>query len=487
MPPPVLPPLTPPTGPGVVDGTAGNDYIDDYFVDAQGDRLTDLGVSVLGNNGDDSLYDGDGDDQLWGGDGDDYLYSGLSHSGAPNGDDTLIGGAGDDYLVGSGGADLLIGDDPNSISGPGGDDYFKLIDGDITAIGGGGRDDFWIDHHYGGNGGTPQPISGNQVIYGGEDGGPGLAESEDRLFVSWDPSGADPMDAVLTITGDEQGVLNYNGRTVEFHEIERVELNQGDDRVVVERGSNMTIFGGGGSDTLVLPEPVDGDPATQYEISIVGTYLKGGTVTFGDGTELKFAQFEHILCFAAGTRIDTDQGPKPVETLRVGDQVLTRDAGFQPLVWTGSRDLSARDLAHCPEAAPIRISAGALGPNVPATDLTVSPRHRMVIEGIAADLMFGTREVLVAAADLLTLPGVSCVLDHAVRYVHVMCADHQILRAQGAWSESFQPSNAVLSALDTATRAELLALFPHLAQSEHPAARPVLSGAEAREFLALNR
>jgi len=175
-----------------------------------------------------------------------------------------------------------------------------------------------------------------------------------------------------------------------------------------------------------------------------------------------------------------------VETLHLGDRVLTRDAGFQPLVWTGSRDLSARDLAQCPKAAPIRISAGALGPNVPATDLTVSPRHRMVIEGIAADLMFGTREVLVAAADLIALPGISRVVDQAVRYVHVMCENHQILRAQGAWSESFQPSVSVLNALDAATRAELLALFPDLARRDQPPARPVLSGAEARELLGLS-
>ncbi|WP_116559784.1 Hint domain-containing protein [Pararhodobacter oceanensis] len=483
MPPPVIPTLTRPSGPGVVDGTAGADSIDNDYVDAQGDRLSDDGVLVWGDDGDDHIYDGAGDDQLWGGGGDDSLYSRLSYDGAVNGDDTLIGGAGDDYLIGSGGADLLFGDDPDLDTGPGGDDDFKLLDGDITAIGGGGHDDFLIDHHYGG---TPQPISGDQHVYGGEDGAPGSPDSEDRLIIATDPSGAAPMNSLLTITGDEQGVLEYNGRSVAFHEIERVELGGGDDRVVVEAGATMTIVGGGGKDTLVLPDPVEGDPATQYELTLSGGSGKSGTLSFGDGSVLKFYQFEHIICFAAGSLIDTDQGPKPVEALQVGDHVLTRDEGYQPLVWTGARALSAADLAQNPQAAPVRFRAGSLGPDTPVQDLTVSPRHRMLIEGASADLMFGARQVLVTTEDLLALPLVDRIFEGPVTYVHVMCARHQILRANGAWSESFQPSDAVLDECDAQTRAELLALFPQLSQLSQfsqPAARPVLTAPEAQALL----
>ena len=179
------------------------------------------------------------------------------------GNDTLIGGAGNDYLVGSGGADLLIGDDPNSINGPGGDDDFMLLDGDITAIGGGGEDSFTINNRVGAPSDRTLHISGNQVDYGGEDGGLGLAESEDRLSVGWHTPESDPIASLLTITGNEQGILNYNGRTVEFHEIERVDLYDGDDRVVVEKGSTMTVFGGRGDDTLVLPDPVGPTNATR--------------------------------------------------------------------------------------------------------------------------------------------------------------------------------------------------------------------------------
>ena len=66
-----------------------------------------------------------------------------------------------------------------------------------------------------------------------------------------------------------------------------------------------------------------------------------------------------------------------------------------------------------------------------------------------------------------------------------MCADHQIIRAEGSWTESFQPSAVVLGALDADTRAELLGLFPELgAGAGLASARPVLSPAEARVLFA---
>ena len=42
-----------------------------------------------------------------------------------------------------------------------------------------------------------------------------------------------------------------------------------------------------------------------------------------------------ILCFTAGTMIDTPHGPRPVEQLAAGDAILTLDHGAQPLLWAG--------------------------------------------------------------------------------------------------------------------------------------------------------
>jgi hypothetical protein len=73
-------------------------------------------------------------------------------------------------------------------------------------------------------------------------------------------------------------------------------------------------------------------------------------------------------------------------------------------------------------------------------------------------------------------------------YVHLMFEEHQIIRADGAWSESFQPGAKTLAGLDSPQRDELLALFPELAdkagQDDYVAARLSLKDHEARALLA---
>nr|AIA91314.1 CAZy families GT4 protein [uncultured Gluconobacter sp.] len=97
---------------------------------------------------------------------------------------------------------------------------------------------------------------------------------------------------------------------------------------------------------------------------------------------------------------------KRIEDLRVGDLVLTKDDGPQPLRWISSRHVSAEMLAAHPNMRPIRIRAGALGEGLPLRDLIVSPQHRMLVRSKVAERMFGEEEVLVAAKHLLELDGV---------------------------------------------------------------------------------
>lgn len=193
-----------------------------------------------------------------------------------------------------------------------------------------------------------------------------------------------------------------------------------------------------------------------------------------------------IPCFAAGTLIDTLGGPVAVEALRPGDMVLTRDNGYLPLRWAGRRSIDGAHLAAHPEHASVRIAAGALGGGLPARDMRVSPQHRMLLTGPRAELMFGEREVLVPAVHMVGLPGIT--RDAAdVTYVHILFDSHEIVRADGAWSESFQPADWSMGALDAAQRNEILALFPELARQSgcdaYVAARMTLKPHEARALL----
>lgn len=190
-------------------------------------------------------------------------------------------------------------------------------------------------------------------------------------------------------------------------------------------------------------------------------------------------------CFCAGTLIKTLRGEIRAEDFQPGDMVLTRDAGYQPVRWVGRQYLSAAQLCARPILRPVTIRAGALGRNQPERDLTVSPRHRMLLCNPQTQLWFGEEEVLVAAMHLPCLQGVSPRMPQAgVTYVHLLFDDHQIICSDGAWSESFQPGEQALTSMDSAQRDEILAIFPELRGTApdraYPPARATLMEHEAR-------
>lgn len=192
-----------------------------------------------------------------------------------------------------------------------------------------------------------------------------------------------------------------------------------------------------------------------------------------------------VPCFTAGTLIRTAGGERPVEELAVGDLVWTRDNGLQPIRWIGRRVLRPAELAAQPNLRPIRIRAGALGAGQPARDLVVSPQHRILVRSSIAVRMFGAAEVLVAAKQLLSLPGIA--IDEAARdvtYLHLMFDHHEVLVSNGAETESLYPGPVALAALGEAAAAEIHALFPELREDEggFPPARPFVPGRLARKL-----
>ena len=79
-------------------------------------------------------------------------------------------------------------------------------------------------------------------------------------------------------------------------------------------------------------------------------------------------------------------------------------------------------------------------------DMRVSPWHRLLICGQRAELMFGEYR----SAGSGYSPGRSARHQREVApqtYVHLMFEEHQIIRADGAWSESFQPGAKTLAGL----------------------------------------
>jgi hypothetical protein len=168
-----------------------------------------------------------------------------------------------------------------------------------------------------------------------------------------------------------------------------------------------------------------------------------------------------VICFTPGTRLRTPSGAVPVEALREGDLVETRDGGAQEILWIGHRRLSGAQMHALPELRPIRIRAGALWDDRPDADLVVSPRHRILLRGPAADALFGTPEVLVAAEDLRNDATVVRDLNlREVSYIHLLLPRHHVVWANGVETESFHPASTDLRTVDAQQFHRLAQIVP---------------------------
>ncbi len=174
-----------------------------------------------------------------------------------------------------------------------------------------------------------------------------------------------------------------------------------------------------------------------------------------------------VVCFAAETQIQTPEGLREIQDLKAGDLVKTAQNGEQPILWIGSRKLSAADLRANPKLRPVRILAGALGGGLPKHDLLVSRQHRMQISSKIAERMIGHRDVLVPAIKLTAMPGIF-VDDtvESVEYFHMLFGQHEVVFAEGAPAESLFTGPEALKAVSEDARIEILTLMPELERLE---------------------
>lgn len=192
-------------------------------------------------------------------------------------------------------------------------------------------------------------------------------------------------------------------------------------------------------------------------------YDRDGTISGGENGNDRFSIDNNVfaeeaiaaaICLARGTLIDTPQGPKYIEALKTGDTVNTLDNGPQVIRWIGSRRMPARAAM-----APVLIKAGAMG-NV--RDLKVSQNHRMLLRGPQAQILFGERDVLVAAKHLVNDSTIRIIEGGVVDYFHMLFDDHQIIFAESCPTESLFPGKEALDTVSDAARNEILEIFPEL-------------------------
>lgn len=408
--------------------------------------------TYTGTSGDDEFDLFGGQDSADGAAGNDIFFGGSGaddlEGGADN--DTLYGGSDYDILYGGSGNDTLFGDSDFY------DDFYGGS-GEDTIYGGDGVENF----AYGG--------LGNDQIFGGS-GGESLEgnEGDDSLFAG---AGADTV-----LGGDGNDTVSGGAGA------DTLTLGAGNDTAIFDRfgGSDIvTDFDVGDSDLdgfyndqLDVSDlrTLGGDPITTADVTPVD--LGGGNVRldFPEGESItlqgvSFAQMSSpaqlhaagIPCFTAGTRIATPKGAVPVETLKPGDKVLTRDNGFQPIKWVGSRALTANAMKANPKLRPVRFAPGAFANAEP---VLFSQQHGVLMRDVGAG-----KEYLVRAVHLAKLKGGAVRIAEGIKsitYVHLLFDAHQIVLSDGIWSESFYPGPWALRSLDLPQMQELATLFPEL-------------------------
>lgn len=177
-------------------------------------------------------------------------------------------------------------------------------------------------------------------------------------------------------------------------------------------------------------------------------------------------QAKTVPCFTPGTMIATPTGLRAVESLVVGDRILTRDNGIREISWLSHKPVTQAQLTASPQIRPVLFKAGCLSKGLPDRNMLVSPQHRMLVVSDRAKQIFRQKEVFVPAKHMTQMLGVDVVQVPETTYIHFMFNRHEVVLANGSWTESFQPNDFSLKAVDKEQRVELLALFPELATSE---------------------
>ncbi len=205
--------------------------------------------------------------------------------------------------------------------------------------------------------------------------------------------------------------------------------------------------------SVVVPSGRVDDDGTTY-----GDHLKHWNFTLGDND-----MFVPMTCFTSGTKIITSKGSLAIDDLCVGDKVLTFDSGFQEIRWIGKRSLTAAELDAQPMLRPIKIAVGALGNGLPETDLVVSRQHRVLLKGELAQSYFGETEVLVAAAKLTDIEGISVETQaETVTYLHLLFDRHEVIFSNSVPTESLYLGPEALRSFSREQKEEIFSLFPEV-------------------------
>ncbi len=184
-------------------------------------------------------------------------------------------------------------------------------------------------------------------------------------------------------------------------------------------------------------------------------------------------EIAHLPGLGTGTMIATDEGPQPIDWLRPGDRVLTRDNGYQPLLWLGQHIIPRRSPA---QTRPRIVPPDSFGEALPERQIVASPGLGVLLAGHELELWFAESEMLAALHDIS--PVTEALEGRQILYSLLFAAPEVIL-AEGLWVSSVQADAGFITQLPDRVRG---ALAPRLAEGHREPARGWMESWEVAMF-----
>ncbi|MCF6444187.1 Hint domain-containing protein [Nereida sp. MMG025] len=184
-----------------------------------------------------------------------------------------------------------------------------------------------------------------------------------------------------------------------------------------------------------------------------------------DGTEF-FNLPDAMGGLGPGSYVMTTQGELPVEWLEVGDRLITRDHGAQPIQWIGR--LRADNQLGVDLPNPVKLPVPNDGTSRQTDPLYLSPGHRVLLQSPLVAKHFGTTEAMCRIVDVSRRNRVRFQsVSTRLIYHHLLLPVASLILVNGLWVETINATDcerldipAVLRAQATQTRAPRMVLCP---------------------------
>ncbi|MDD2828684.1 MAG: Hint domain-containing protein [Sulfuricurvum sp.] len=133
-------------------------------------------------------------------------------------------------------------------------------------------------------------------------------------------------------------------------------------------------------------------------------------------------------CFLSGTLITTPNGTTNVESLRIGDEVITTEGIVQKVKWVGIQNCHKMTIPT--NRLPVIVRKDALGENIPSEDLYLSSDHALYVDGILAHAGALVNDISIVRINRDEL-------ETSFTYYHVELEDHSLILANNTPAETF--------------------------------------------------